>query len=101
MLHMAARVIWGPLKTPGGHDHHGHSQADQGQAASPGGHDDGESRLSPDLNGREMGILIPLAVVVIVLGIIPGKLLRTLEPPVDAIVGRHDPLRQPTYAKNP
>jgi NADH-quinone oxidoreductase subunit M len=96
MLHMAARVIWGPLKTPGGHDdHHGHSQADQGQAVSPG-HD--ESHLSPDLNGREIGILIPLAVVVIVLGIIPGKLLRTLEPPVDAIVGKHDKLKQPTYA---
>ena len=33
MLHMVARVIWGPLKVPGGHGDH--SQADHGQAASP------------------------------------------------------------------
>jgi NADH-quinone oxidoreductase subunit M len=89
MLHMAARVIWGPLKTPGGHDdHHGHADPHQ-------------THLSTDLNAREMGILIPLAIVVVVLGIIPGKLLRTFEPPVDALVGNLDKLKQPTYAKQP
>src|SRR5690606_37915909 len=43
MLHMCARVIWGPHKTPcEEHDHghtahgHAHGQADQGQAATPG-----------------------------------------------------------------
>src|SRR4051794_24613793 len=46
ILHMVARVIWGPLKTPAvhaegvGHTAHGTAvgQADQGQAADAGGH---------------------------------------------------------------
>src|SRR5205085_2253707 len=37
MLHMLARVIWGPLRTPEIHGFAGaaHGQADQGQATSP------------------------------------------------------------------
>ena len=118
MLHMAARVIWGPLKTPGHtgerHGHalettaHGletkhvtHGQADQGQAASPGhGHHD--STLPTDIGAREIGILVPLAIAVVVLGVIPAKVLRTLEPPVSRMIGSGDgtPAQpsQPTFA---
>jgi NADH-quinone oxidoreductase subunit M len=106
MLHMTARVIWGPLKTPGhtaaGHGHaietgvHGeetkhvtHGQADQGQAASPG-HDHDGPTLPTDIGGREISILAPLAIAVVVLGVIPAKLLRTLEPPVRQLIGSGD-----------
>ena len=119
MLHMAARVIWGPLKTPGHmHDGHGHAietaehgletthvthgQADQGQAASPG-HGHHVSTLPTDIGAREISILVPIALAVVVLGVIPAKLLRTLEPPVRQLIGQGDgvPMRQqaqPTVA---
>jgi NADH-quinone oxidoreductase subunit M len=71
MLHMAARVIWGPLKTPGGHDTHGGE----------------ESSLPADLSAREIGILIPLALAVVVLGVIPGKMLNTFLIPVNQLIG--------------
>lgn len=82
MLHMTARVIFGPLKAPGvtdeGHGHahgHGHSQADQGQAASP---DTDHGSLPVDLSGREIAILIPLAIVVIYLGVYPATVIKSM-----------------------
>src|SRR5687768_12670771 len=103
MLHMAARVIWGPLKTPAAHAHGGHGdshhdpervkrganadiaadapgaqqpaamtrhdaptvshgdlhgQSDAGQGGSP-------DHTYGDLNGREIAILVPLAILVV------------------------------------
>lgn len=75
MLHLAARLIWGPLKTP-----HVHENPDD-----PSG----------DLSGREMGILIPLALAVIVIGVIPGKLMNTFYHPVSQLIADVD------HAKNP
>src|SRR5947207_3246732 len=67
MLHMAARVIWGPLKTPGGD--HGHEpaahEAETGEA------------LPVDLNRREIAILIPLAAMLILLGVLPNMVLKS------------------------
>jgi NADH-quinone oxidoreductase subunit M len=61
MLHMTAKVIFGPLKYPHQHDHgHGHEKSD----------DHGTS-LPRDLSGREVAILVPLAVVAVVLGVYP------------------------------
>jgi NADH-quinone oxidoreductase subunit M len=65
MLHMVARVIWGPLKTPDvnhGHDEAGHE--------APG-----------DLNTREVAILIPIALAVVILGVAPNLVLKTILPP--------------------
>jgi NADH-quinone oxidoreductase subunit M len=87
MLHMAARVIWGPLKTPGAHDEHGHEAA-----AAPAAD---EHALPPDLNAREVGLLIPLALAVIVLGVIPGKLMDTFYHPVSSLLGAVDGERAP------
>lgn len=75
MLHMAARVIWGPLKTPGGHDAHHDAHAPE------------HSSLPVDLSPREIGILIPLALAVVVLGVIPGKMLNTFLIPVNQLIG--------------
>jgi NADH-quinone oxidoreductase subunit M len=84
MLHMTARVIWGPLKTPQvehgqehgqGHDHdRGHDAADAHTAAVPG-----------DLNRREIAILIPIAVAIVLLGVMPNAILKTILPAVQMV----------------
>lgn len=80
MLHMAARVIWGPLKTPGHDDNHG---ASHGHAAHGASHDTGG--LPTDLNGREIAILVPLALLVLILGVYPNIILKTIEQPATAV----------------
>ncbi|HEX3984904.1 MAG TPA: proton-conducting transporter membrane subunit, partial [Acidisoma sp.] len=60
MLHMTARIIFGPLKTPELHDH----------GPIPG-----------DLNFREIAILVPLALAVIYLGVYPSGVLRSMNDP--------------------
>ena len=75
MLHMVARVIFGPLKTPEVHGEHG------------------ESHLPPDINGREIAILVPLALVVIYLGVYPAGVLRSMNDPFDR-------MRQPIDTAN-
>jgi NADH-quinone oxidoreductase subunit M len=77
MLHMVARVIWGPLRTPVVE----HGQADQGQAASPGHGDGNHAHGTPgDINGREIAILVPIALAVILLGVLPNAVLKTILP---------------------
>jgi NADH-quinone oxidoreductase subunit M len=66
MLHMTARVIFGPLKTPELHGEHGH----------------GESHPPGDLNAREIAILVPLALAVIYLGVYPSAVLRSMNDPL-------------------
>jgi NADH-quinone oxidoreductase subunit M len=86
MLHMAAKVIWGPLKTPDVADggsctpaRHEHAEASEETTHSP--------VLPPDLNAREIGILLPIALAVVVLGVIPSALLNTLSGPVKQLIG--------------
>ncbi len=79
LLIMLGKMIWGPLREP---------------------HDDGHhepSGLSVDLNWREIGILTPLAVLCLWLGLAPGFVLESLEPactrmlaPFPAIVQAHN-----------
>jgi NADH-quinone oxidoreductase subunit M len=68
MLHLAARVIWGPLKTPIDGEGHGHGPV-------PG-----------DLNRREIAILIPLALAVVVLGVAPGFVIKSMNGPVNQLL---------------
>jgi NADH-quinone oxidoreductase subunit M len=98
MLHMTARVIFGPLKFPGyvvdahGHAHdtaHGHG-AHAGAGQSTGLNDDHGHGGSTDINAREIGLLLPLAVAVILLGILPNSVLKTVERPLQLI---NTPLR--------
>jgi len=77
LLAMLGRVAFGPLKEPGGHGHGtsaGH-HSDAGDAES--------GRLPPDLTWREIGVLTPLAVACIALGVFPTPVLRTLESPIE------------------
>jgi len=101
MLHMLARVIWGPLKFPVAH---GHSPTDQSSSHAANAKD--------DIGPREISILIPLALVVVLLGVWPRPLLRALNAPAEALLApipeskappqtseetesipKHDPLR--------
>ena len=78
MLHMAARVIWGPLKTPGHDDSHGgHGHAE------PVAQQHGE--LPTDIGAREIGILVPIALCVLILGVYPNVILNTIQKPAQAI----------------
>lgn len=69
MLYMVGRVVWGPLKEPHGHDHgRGH------------GHGHGHGHAIADLNGREIGILAPIAIVCLLIGVQPWPLMDAIEP---------------------
>jgi len=63
LLYMVGRIVFGPLREPEGHEHHG--------------------PLPVDLNAREIAILTPLAVGCLVLGVLPSPVLRTLEAPIE------------------
>lgn len=73
MLHLVACVLFGPLKTPldGGHGHADHGHGAHGGEERPG-----------DIGAREIGLLTPLAVAVILLGVMPNIILTTIEAPV-------------------
>jgi NADH-quinone oxidoreductase subunit M len=106
MLHMLARIVWGPLKTPGAHDGHGetdhgvaHGQEDRGQGAGSPDKVDYAAPTTPqprraehfgqlpqDLSAREIGILVPLALAVVILGVKPNIILKTIEKPSQTIV---------------
>jgi NADH-quinone oxidoreductase subunit M len=88
MLHMAARVIWGPLKTPGDHGHGHESAAPEAET--------GEA-LSVDLNRREIAILIPIAAMVILLGVLPNMILKSVEGSVKQLIVSSEP-EQPQTA---
>ncbi len=81
ILFMVGAVVWGPLKVPHGHDHHGHEH-------------DAHASLPTDLNGREIGILVPLAVLCLVLGLYPRPLLQALEAPTQQMTRILDEARR-------
>lgn len=72
LLYMMGKVVFGPLKEPAGHDAHHHG--------------DGHSTLPADLTPREIGILVPLALGCIVLGVFPTPVIRSIEPVNDALL---------------
>jgi NADH-quinone oxidoreductase subunit M len=86
LLLMLGNIVWGPLVEPHGHGNdHGHDDAAHG------------SGLPRDLSRREIGILIPLAIGCIALGVWPQPLLDALHDPVtetaQAVVGAGHPMR--------
>lgn len=74
LLYLVGRVIFGPVKVPEAHHHE----------SSPHhhGHDDhGVSDLTP----REIGVLTPVAIACLLLGLYPMPVLSSLEAPVARI----------------
>jgi hypothetical protein len=71
MLHMTARVIFGPVKTPDEHEGHDAHPANE--------------NANQDIGAREIGLLVPIAVAVIVLGVLPRIVLVPISGPLAAI----------------
>lgn len=75
LLYMVGKVVWGPLVEPRGHDHHdNHADAHTGT-------------LPTDLSPREIGVLVPLAVLCVALGVYPKPAIDALQGPITRIVG--------------
>ncbi len=74
LLYMLGKIVWGPLVEPAGHSGHHAS------------HGDHASALPTDLNAREIGILVPLAVLCIFLGVYPKPMLDALQPSINKTV---------------
>jgi len=89
---MAARVIWGPLKMPGRDDAHG----GHGPAEPAAQHD---TELPQDIGAREIGILVPLALCVLILGVYPNVILNSIEKPAQAITQAIHQPTQPVVAE--
>ncbi|MEX2219549.1 MAG: NADH-quinone oxidoreductase subunit M [Phycisphaerales bacterium] len=87
LLLMVGHIVWGPLREPHGHAAHHEHGHDEGRANPPGAETHG-SPLPRDLSWREIGILIPLAVACIALGVFPKPLLDGLKDPVNAIAAQ-------------
>ncbi len=71
LLYMVGKAVFGPLREPGDHGH-GH------------GHSDHAGGLPKDLSWREIGVLIPLAVGCVVLGVFPTPVIESLQNPIHA-----------------
>ncbi len=72
MLTMVRQVFFGPLKEPA---HHGHG-------------------IAGDLNGRELGALIPIAALCLALGVFPKPFFDTVRPEIQVIAGIAEAARQ-------
>jgi NADH-quinone oxidoreductase subunit M len=72
LLIMLGKLVWGPLKEPHG----------DGQGATHG-HDHAASVLPKDLSPREIGILVPLAVICLAIGFYPKPMLEAIAPSVE------------------
>ncbi|MFT3683773.1 MAG: NADH-quinone oxidoreductase subunit M [Phycisphaerales bacterium] len=76
-LYMVGRVVWGPLRLPGGHGHdHGH---DAGGHAHDEHNESGDEELPTDLSWREIGVLVPLAALCLLLGLYPKPFLSAID----------------------
>lgn len=77
MLHLTAKIIFGPLKSPA-------VEHDAAHRVEEGGT---ESR-SADINRREIAVLVPLAVAVVVLGVMPNIVLKPIQGPLEQLRNR-------------
>ena len=66
IMYMVGRIVFGPLREPAGH--HAHDV------------------LPRDLNAREIGLLLPIAVLCLVIGVYPTPMLKALDAPVHGTI---------------
>jgi NADH-quinone oxidoreductase subunit M len=90
LLLMLGKIVWGPLLEPHAHDEHAHPAAAH---ADPGA-------LPTDLNNREIGILIPLAIACLVLGLYPGPVIDGLRGPTSLMAGQMNDARAALRARS-
>jgi NADH-quinone oxidoreductase subunit M len=73
LLIMVGKVVFGPLKEPGGHGHHAHD----------------ENSLPADLTIREIGVLTPLGILCLYIGFQFGPLTDAMEKPIENILAKY------------
>lgn len=71
LLYLTGRLVWGPFRAPPADEHSG---------------------LPADLSPREIGLLLPLALLCVWLGVQPSGLMRTLEPSVERTLAAYPEL---------
>jgi NADH-quinone oxidoreductase subunit M len=101
LLIMLGKLVWGPLREPlrepnaHGHGHaHGHAHGHGDGHGDGHGADHGHgaahaSDLPADLNAREIGILVPLAVLCLAIGFYPKPMLDAISPSVDKVLAAY------------
>ncbi len=75
LLMMTGKIVWGPLKEPNAHGR-GHSHH----------HDDVATKLPADLSPREIGVLVPIAVLCVYLGLQPSVVTDTMQKPIEIVL---------------
>jgi len=75
LLIMVGKVVWGPLKEPG--NGHGHGETRHGAA------------LPADLTLREIGVLAPLAILCLYIGLQPSTLMNAMQKPIDQLLAAY------------
>ena len=73
LLIMVGKVVFGPLKEPADASHHG----------------DDHAHLPADLTWREIGVLTPLAILCVYIGVQPGPLMRAMDEPIAAVLAQY------------
>ncbi len=115
LLMMLGKLVWGPLREPASAAHHG---GDHGQSSantrttthSSGGSAaqhasvtessaQSHSALPADLNAREIGILVPLAVFCLAVGFYPKPMLDVIAPSVERLLAPYPSLVAEYVAK--
>ena len=83
LLYMVGRMCFGSLLEPADHAHAagGHGQSSTSHAAQG-------SELPADLTGREIGVLVPIGVLCVLLGLYPTPLIRSVQTPINQTVKR-------------
>ena len=85
MLHMTARVIMGPLKVPDvDHGESTASSATHSQATGRTAHAHSDAGKN-DIGPREIAILVPLAIAVLVIGVQPGIILDGMRSEIESL----------------
>jgi NADH-quinone oxidoreductase subunit M len=74
LLYMVGKICFGPLVEPVGHEHHG--------------------PLPVDLSVREIGVLTPLAVACVVLGVYPTPVIESIEPVNERVLAVYEELAE-------
>jgi NADH-quinone oxidoreductase subunit M len=94
MLHMVARVLFGPLKVPDVHGEHD-------STSLPHSLNDHVTPAKNDINGREVAILVPIAVCCVALGIASPFVTQSMNAPVHLLynAATYTPSQAPARSK--
>ncbi len=98
LLIMLGKLVWGPLREPHG-DGHGDAHGHGGAQDHGGSHATHGSTLPRDLSAREIGILVPLAIVCLAIGFYPKPMLEAITPSAEKVLAGY-PALVTEYAAN-